>query len=482
MAIVGPLAPQDTINGLNKRFPPLPPVWRKQLTLGLASLCYLLTGWVGQTLFSLHPANITLIWLPSGIALIMLLNWGMTSLLWIWLGSFLLNVGGMTVEGALPSSLGHTAIAALIDTLAPALALYLLRRFLPLGTRNANDLIKLVLLAGVVPISISSLLLTWNLVLGHYIAGSTWVAMAKMFFLADILGIILVYQIHTGWQDPHALRIVRLRHLVLPLAGLSLFGILGLGTQSSWLIYLMPPLLIILAFEVSRFYLSIFSGLTMLFIILATAHGLGPFIHLTPEETNTEMMAFVFSSTLTIFGVSLQRAQLHRTEQDKQTAEKQASYDPLSGLLNRRGFMPTLARLDNQGRRYCVAMLDIDNFKSINDNHGHRVGDRVIQILAQIIHNRCRSQDITARIGGEEFALVLVDIAPDEVEPLLEAIRSTLANMSIVAEQQTLYCTISIGWADSASGHDGETLLHHADLALYQAKSAGKNRIVAFSD
>lgn len=469
------------INRLNTRFPPLPPVWRTRLTLGLACLCYLVTGWLGQTLFSLKPSNITLIWLPSGIALLMLLNWGVRAAPWIWLGSFLLNVGGMMVAGDLISSLGHTAIAALIDTLAPALALSLLRRFLPLGARNASDLIKLVLLAGVVPISISSLLLTWNLVLGHYIAESAWFGMIKMFFLADILGIMLVYQIHTGWQEPHALHIVRLRHIVLPLAGLSLSGLLGLGTQSGWLLYLMPPLLIILAFEVSRFYLSTFSCLTMLFIILATAHGLGPFIHLTQEETNTEMMAFVFSSALTIFGVSLQHAQLHRTEQDKRTAEKEASYDPLSGLLNRRGFMPTLARLDSQGRHYCVAMLDIDNFKSINDNHGHRVGDRVIQTLAQIIHNRCRSQDITARIGGEEFALVLVDISPSDVQPLLETIRSTLANMSIVAEQHTLYCTLSIGWADSASGHDGETLLHHADLALYQAKSAGKNRIVAFS-
>ncbi|MGY4012436.1 GGDEF domain-containing protein [Aeromonas molluscorum] len=467
---------------MNRLLPPLSRASRTRFALALACLCYCLSGWLGQTLFSLQPANITLIWLPSGIALIMLLNWGGKALAWIFLGSVLLNLDGMMMEGALLASLLHTAIAALIDTLAPAFALHLLQRFLPLGTCNASDLIKFVLLAGVVPILLSSVLLAWNLVLGHYIPASALPGMVKMFFLADILGIVLMYQIYIGWLEPYSLRVVQLRHIILPLAGLSLFAMLGLGLQCGWLLYLMPPLLIVLAFEVSRFYLGILSSLAMLFIILATAHGLGPFIHLTQEETNTEMMAFVLSSALTIFGVSLQRAQLHRTEQDKQTAEKEASYDPLSGLLNRRAFMPKLAQLDHQGSRYCVAMLDIDNFKSINDKHSHRVGDRVIQILAQIIHNRCRSQDITARIGGEEFALVLIDISPSEIHPLLEEIRSTLANMSIVAEQQTLYCTLSIGWADSASGHDGETLLHHADLALYQAKAAGKNRIVKFAD
>lgn len=466
---------------MNIRLAPLSPSWRTRFALALACLCYCLTGWLGQTLFSLQPANITLIWLPSGIALIMLLNWGMRALPWICLGSFLLNVNGMMMEGALLPSLSHTTIAALIDALAPALAVRLLQGFLPLGVHNANDLIKFVVLAGVVPISLSSLLLAWNLVLGHYIPGSALPGMVKMLFLADILGILLMYQIYVGWQEPHALRIAQLRHIILPGVGLSLFALLGLGLQAGWLFYLLPPLLIVLAFEVSRFYLGIFSSLAMLFMIMATAHGLGPFIHLTQEETNTEMMAFVLSSALTIFGVSLQRAQLRRTEQDKQTAEQEARYDPLSGLLNRRAFMPQLARLAGQASPCCVAMLDIDNFKSINDTHGHRVGDRVIQTLAQIIHNHCRSQDITARIGGEEFALVLIDISPADALPVLERIRSTLANMSIVAEQQTLYCTLSIGWAESAPTLDGDTLLHHADLALYQAKAAGKNCIVKFA-
>lgn len=453
------------------------------LSLILAAVLYYSAGFMGQTLFSLQPSNITLIWLPSGIALIMLLIWGFRALGLIFIGSFLLNIEGMLLQNSVALSVLHTSVAALVDALAPTLSLLLLRRFLPYGARNANDLLKFVVLAGIVPILCSSGLLSWNLVQGHYIAPSAFWDMGQMFFFADILGIVLVYQIYAGWIEVHSLKIERKRHILLPLIGLPLFCIVGVLFDLGWLFYVVPPLLVVLAFEVTRFYLAIFSSLSMLFMILATAQGVGPFINQTQVQTNAEMMAFVLSSALTIFGVSLQRAQLRRSEKDKQTAEKEAQYDPLSGLMNRRAFMPQLAQLTTENAyqgRCSVAMLDLDNFKAINDTYGHRVGDRVIQLLAQIIHNHCRSQDIAARLGGEEFALVLKDIDEAQVFPLLERIRSKLANMSIAAEDRTIYCTVSIGWAERSIGAEGEALLHLADKALYQAKAKGKNCIVKF--
>ncbi|QYJ69875.1 diguanylate cyclase [Shewanella sp. FJAT-51649] len=461
-------------------FTPFFPLRQSNTALLLAGILYWITGALGQTLFSLQPANITLIWLPSGVALVMLLMWGRKALALIFLGSFMLNIQGMVQEASLMLSIAHTAISALIDMLAPAMSMYLLRRFLPLGTRSANDLMKFVVVAGIVPILGSSALLSGNLVLGGYIQPSEFWSMGQMFFFADILGIVLVYQLYAGWVEPNALKIDHKRHILLPLIGLPFFCLIGVRFDLGWLFYVIPPLLVVLSFEVTRFYLALFSSASMLFMILATAQGYGPFINPTPFQTNAEMMAFVLSSALTIFGVSLQRAQLRRTERDKQTAVQEALYDPLSGLLNRRGFMPQLANLDTSTTSYSVAMLDLDNFKIINDTYGHSVGDRVIQLLAQLIHNHSRSHDIAARLGGEEFALVLRDIDAAQVQPVLERIRRSFAEMSIAAEEHTIYCTVSIGWVEYLQGSAGESLLHLADKALYQAKAKGKNTIVKY--
>jgi len=465
---------------LKTLFTPFFPLRQSNAALLLATVIYWMTGAWGQTLFSLQPANITLIWLPSGVALVMLLIWGRKALALIFLASFMLNYQGMMQDTSLILSIAHTAIAALIDMLAPAMSMYLLRRFLPLGTRSANDLMKFVVVACIVPILGSSALLSGNLVLGGYIPSSAFWRMGQMFFFADILGIVLVYQLYAGWVEPNALNITKKRHLLLPLIGLPLFCLIGVIFDLGWLFYIIPPLLIVLSFEVTRFYLALFCSASMLFMIIATAQGYGPFINPTPFQTNAEMMAFVLSSALTIFGVSLQRAQLRRTELDKQTAEQEALYDPLSGLLNRRGFMPQLVDLDTSTTPYSVAMLDLDNFKMINDTYGHSVGDRVIQLLAQLIHNHSRSQDIAARLGGEEFALVLRDIEASQVQPVLERIRSSFSDMSIAAEERTIFCTVSIGWVESCQAANGQSLLNLADKALYQAKASGKNSIVKY--
>ncbi|MCE9688254.1 diguanylate cyclase [Shewanella sp. AS16] len=454
------------------------------LWLIFSSVIYCLAGFLGQSLFSLQPSNITLIWLPSGIALVMLLSWRLKALVYIFLASLVVNSPGMYVDAAPLKSLMHICIAALGDMLAPALGFLLLQAFLPSGTRNASDLLKFVLLAGVIPVLLSSLWLSVNLAAGDYIPWASLPTMAQLFFFADILGILLVYQIYSGWLEPQAWVIGRWRHIALPIIGLPTFYLVGIYLDLGWLFYLIPPLLVVLAFELTRFYLGLLSSLSLLFIILATAHGFGVFVGETQAQTNTEMMAFVLSCALTLFGISLQHAQLHRSERDKLSAEKEAQLDPLSGLFNRRSFKPLLQALEAKAKAQstfvCVAMLDIDNFKAINDTHGHSVGDRVIQSLAQILHNNCRSDDIAARLGGEEFALVLGDIGLEQAQPVLERIRSSFVDTPIAVAGDMIHCSVSIGLVENSQTAGIEPLLQLADKALYRAKRQGKNRIVCF--
>jgi diguanylate cyclase (GGDEF)-like protein len=164
-------------------------------------------------------------------------------------------------------------------------------------------------------------------------------------------------------------------------------------------------------------------------------------------------------------------------------AEQLATTDALTGLSNRRHFFTTalhgLALAHRQGSRLTAAMLDIDHFKQVNDTHGHHVGDQVIRAVAQRLAHIVRTTDIVGRYGGEEFALILPDTSAEGAAVLTERLRAAIADRPIDTDAGPLTVTVSIGVAERAADHnDVETLLSVADTALYQAKRAGRNRVV----
>lgn len=151
--------------------------------------------------------------------------------------------------------------------------------------------------------------------------------------------------------------------------------------------------------------------------------------------------------------------------------------DSLTGLLNRR------ALFDRHGERLmgpstAVIIFDLDHFKSINDRHGHAVGDRVLKAFANELAAHCRADDTAARLGGEEFALVLKEIMPGRAEMIAERIRRTFEEREIYVDGELLKCTVSIGVASGRAGAvDFDMMLSEADKALYAAKRAGRNRV-----
>lgn len=161
---------------------------------------------------------------------------------------------------------------------------------------------------------------------------------------------------------------------------------------------------------------------------------------------------------------------------------RQASTDSLTGIGNRRHFLglaeQELRRAKRFNRDLTVMMLDIDHFKSINDTHGHAVGDAVLQGMVKRSLESLRQSDFMGRLGGEEFGVVLPETGLDAAEDVAERLRQHLAERSIVAERLAVPCTVSIGLAHLSS-QDGtiDDLLHRADQALYRAKSGGRNRV-----
>ncbi|MBB3189683.1 GGDEF domain-containing protein [Halomonas cerina] len=175
-----------------------------------------------------------------------------------------------------------------------------------------------------------------------------------------------------------------------------------------------------------------------------------------------------------------------RRKQDEQRVQQLVSTDMLTGLLNRRAFFDhgeaICAHAERQGRSVPVAMLDIDHFKALNDTHGHAAGDLALQTFAATCRDCLRPYDLLARIGGEEFVIMLVDSSAEEAWRILERLRASVAATELAVDCTTLRFTVSIGLTFLAPGASLEASLARADLALYQAKHEGRNRIVGPHD
>jgi diguanylate cyclase (GGDEF)-like protein/PAS domain S-box-containing protein len=172
----------------------------------------------------------------------------------------------------------------------------------------------------------------------------------------------------------------------------------------------------------------------------------------------------------------------------RELMREQATHDPLTGLFNRRYLNESLPRELNRAHRQnqptCLAMMDIDHFKRVNDTYGHEAGDLVLRELGRILRENTRKSDIVCRFGGEEFLLVLLDSPLADCHAHLEKIRQIVKGMKIRYGDQLLgTVTISIGVIESSQANiTAEQLLNGADKAMYAAKQAGRDRIIAYHD
>jgi diguanylate cyclase (GGDEF)-like protein/PAS domain S-box-containing protein len=170
-----------------------------------------------------------------------------------------------------------------------------------------------------------------------------------------------------------------------------------------------------------------------------------------------------------------------RKQLEKQL-QKLANTDPLTHLFNRRVFLEKLAQEIARLARFttqsaALLMIDLDYFKRINDTYGHATGDEVLRQFAHTVRKTSRVIDIPARLGGEEFAILLPNTTQNEAMTIAERLRRQVANIAISHEKGLVNVTISIGGvALSADEVDNDVVLSHADTALYEAKDAGRNQ------
>lgn len=162
--------------------------------------------------------------------------------------------------------------------------------------------------------------------------------------------------------------------------------------------------------------------------------------------------------------------------------QEQAIRDPLTGAFNRRYFSEALdqeaARSARENAPFSILILDVDHFKQFNDTHGHKCGDIVLQSLANFLNENTRQGDIVCRYGGEEFVILMTDVAIEDALRRAELFRARFEAMSIEYEDKILKCTFSAGIASyPLHANSGEALLPLADQALYKSKANGRNRV-----
>jgi len=184
----------------------------------------------------------------------------------------------------------------------------------------------------------------------------------------------------------------------------------------------------------------------------------------------------------TLSVIAQQAAVVLRSAQLYEEMRRLATTDALTGLDNRRRFLQQLEETLKRARRYreafAVVLLDVDHFKSVNDRHGHRAGDRVLQAVAEAMREWVRDTDAVARIGGDEFAALLLQMDAAHAAPVVERLRDAVQALCVHEGDSTLELAVSAGIAAyPAHGGDAEALLSRADGALYEAKRLGRNRV-----
>jgi len=202
---------------------------------------------------------------------------------------------------------------------------------------------------------------------------------------------------------------------------------------------------------------------------------------------SSAVQALTLMAGYTVILVSTVSFLLMQKERADYLAQQLASLDPLTQAFNRRTFMELAQKQLSRARRLdtplSLVLLDLDHFKSVNDNHGHLVGDRVLRRFADAMRNQLRKEDVLVRYGGEEFCLLLPDVPGPGAVALAGRIRKAVAREPFVVDGVEIHLTVSAGVAARIDeGPEGlDNLIARADEALYIAKRRGRNRVAAVS-
>lgn len=328
----------------------------------------------------------------------------------------------------------------------------------------------------------------------------------RIFLLSNLLGPILVGVITfttwvlLGYLDPNApvslasttmsivwvaaIRFgVPYKHLIV-FALLHFIGVTAWfswvdgGIQSAatpWLV-VMPVICVFFA-DGWRRYLSLSAILGCLIALLAAEISGYTFPTITSPEALPAAVGIsaIFAAGYLSFMCSVM---ISLNERNEARLDSMANRDALTGVLNRRGLQQSFNALT--GNNHCMVAIDLDHFKAVNDLFGHDAGDRVLQQFSSVLEHSLRQPDLVARLGGEEFAVLLVDSNQSDSYDVIERLRKNIANtqFEIPGKQPIQSITFSAGVVHIGEETNLDKVLAHADHLMYKAKNKGRNQVL----
>lgn len=205
-------------------------------------------------------------------------------------------------------------------------------------------------------------------------------------------------------------------------------------------------------------------------------------IHEAVEELLAETRLAINNGELLTERLNTAVVEVNKLKKELEQSKREAKTDTLTGLANRKAFDELVNKVtqdaDGSGLDVCILFCDLDNFKDINDKHGHLVGDQVLKVIANTLKDSVKGRDLVARYGGEEFSIILLNTSLQNAKGLAETIRKEVASKRIQRKdtQESLgQITISFGVARYVPSEGVESFMQRADRALYMSKRKGRN-------
>ncbi len=432
-------------------------------------------------LTAIPPGYATALWPSSGIALAALLLFGPRMWPGIWLGAALVNV---TVQ----SSFVAAFIIATGNTLEALAAAMLVRRQLGLPSefmrgRDVSTFIGIAILSSTVAATVAAIPLSTV----HALAGADLLWNWWTWCLGDSMGMILVTPLILSWRshEQQAWTPRRITEIASLTAGLLLTGELIFADRFESTLplnFLVLPFIIWAAVRFRQREVTTLIAAVSAIAVVQTAQGHGPFAAETLDESLSLLLAFmstVAATGLVLNAVARERANaLASLNAALRRLQAEAITDPLTGLHNRRfleDYLPReLARAGRSDLPVAVIMLDLDNFKRVNDQSGHATGDDVLRAFGALLLRHLRASDVACRYGGEEFILLMPETTLAAAWRKAEHLRIDVETDAKPLQGVTVSLGIAIFPDD---GDNADTLIRSADGALYDAKRAGRNRV-----
>jgi diguanylate cyclase (GGDEF)-like protein len=324
---------------------------------------------------------------------------------------------------------------------------------------------------------------------GCLLAGVTHVAFCVLFYQA---GVQAMAQVNVASVLLYVLAAMLLKQervgLALTLIGLEVVGhavlaVRVVGWDSGFHYYLLITIPILLASQVSKWPFKISVGvlIALAYLLMDTYWRKAVPLRSMDADTLAHLHRFNLVSTMALLG-GLTVLYVRLITQAEQRLHQLATTDSLTGLMNRRSLIDALdreqARRQRKPHPMAVILVDIDHFKKLNDTWGHTMGDWALQAVANILKQGVREMDYVARWGGEEFLIILPFASAHDAHPVAERLRQAIAGLRFPGKDHALRVTVTLGLTEMVEEEPTDQAIQRADLALYQGKHEGRDRVV----